>query len=211
MALQANYTMCYADVLTLCPDLLDNIVWDTTEHTTKLKEMLYAKYFNWEIAGETIQEFRLFMETKFQQYADYYAELLNAYEEEFDWKDGDVETDAYGISKGNTREFTPRTKYRETVTPGVVSTTDNYDLPRSASSENRPSSRSVSTPSGNSVTETEGLEGKDTTTDAGNESHTGTRKHANLVKQRQWYLDSIRNVYAEFAEKFAVCFCNLFA
>ena len=211
MSLKANYTMCYKDVLERCPHLLDNIVWDTPEHTQKLKEMLYAKYFNWEIAGETIQEFQLFMETKFNQYADYYAELLNAYDEAFDWKDGDVETDNYGVSKGNTRVFTPRTKYQEEVTPEVVTTTENYDLPRSSASENRPSSKAVSTPTGSTTTTTEGLEGEDTTTDAGNESHTGSRKRVNLVEQRRLYIENIRNVYAEFAEKFAVCFCNLFA
>lgn len=209
--LNANYTICYKDVLEIAPDILDNIVWDTTEHTTKLKDMIYSKFFNYEISGETIQEFKLFMEAKFNQYKDYYAELLRTYEVSFDWRDGDVEIEDLETVTDGTKDFTPRTKYRETTTPGVVVTNEDYDLPRSSSSENHPSGKTVSTPTGTNIVETEGLDGKDTTKDDITVTGDNTRKRVNLVKQRKWYMESIRNVYEEFADKFEPCFCQLFA
>lgn len=177
--LNAVYTMCYMDVLAECPTLLENIVWDTPEHTDKLKEMLYAKYFNKEISGETIGEQKLFMEQKFIQYRDYYTEMLEAYETSIEWLDGEITTyseegeysestsestsDDTDITHGHTETHSgederiiahghtetdsgtdTKTETKEISTTTTTTrteevTTTQYDLPRSATSENHPS------------------------------------------------------------------------
>lgn len=208
--LNAVYTMCYKDVLEIAPSLLDDIVWDTTEHTDKLKEMIYAKFFNYEISGETIPEQKLFMKAKFDEYKDYYSELLSAYEHEIEWLDGIITSEEYSGSNENTKTFTPRSKYQTTDTPAVVNTTEEYDLPRSASSENRPSSKRVTTPSGTATSVSEGVDGNDQTKDDGSASHSITRKMGNPIEQKKEYLKLIRSVYSEFADKFKPCFLTLF-
>lgn len=158
--LNAIYTMCYKDVLEVCPTLLDQIVWDTPEHTEKLKEMLYSKYFNYEISGETIGEEKLFLTEKFNEYKDYYAEMLGAYETSIEWLDGEITSyseessfsedgsettsDDSSLTHGHTetdsgtdtnkveREITETTTIQRTEEV----TTTRYDLPRSSSSEN---------------------------------------------------------------------------
>lgn len=206
----AIYTMSYKDALDNAPTLLDDIVWDTMEHTEKLKEMIYAKFFNYEISGETLPEQKVFMTAKFNEYKDYYAEMLNAYEREISWLDGIISSETSSETSGNTKTFTPRAKYKTTDTPGVVNTTEDYDLPRSTSSENRPSSKRVSTPSGTSISTTEGLEGNDQTIDSGTGSKTVSRKIGNPIEQKREYLKLIRSVYSEFADKFKPCFLTLF-
>lgn len=208
--LNAVYTICYKDALELSPTLLDDIVWDTGEHTEKLKDMIYAKFFNYEISGETLPEQKLFMTAKFNEYKDYYAELLQAYEAEIEWLDGIITSESASNSNNVTKTFTPRVKYKTEETPEVVSTNDTFDLPRSASSENRPSERRVSTPTGKNTTTTEGVSGTDTTTDIGTGGHTITRKSGNPIEQKKEYLKLIRSVYSEFADKFKPCFLTMF-
>ena len=188
--LNAKYTMCYHDVLQLYPDVVEGVLLDTPARTKALRDMIYAKFFNWEIAGETIPEFKLFLTTKCNQYAAYYIEMLDGYEIEFDWKKGYQTSDTTEGSHDVTKTFTPRAKYEETTEPGVTMTTEDYDLPRSTATESRPSSKSVSTPSGSTTVTTEGVDGNDTTRDAGTDSTTTTRTGVNLVEQRKKYLDT---------------------
>ena len=257
--LNAVYTMSYRDVLIEQPHLLDNIVWDTIEHTDKLKEMLYAKYAIYEISGETIQEQQLFMETKFNQYKDYYAEMLAAYETEINWLDGEIttasnseeysesgtetsggtETLTHGkaITEGgtDTRDLTREISETTTVNRTESVTTENYDLPRSQPSENRPSSKSIVTPDGedNTTVVTPG-EGTDTSTltyghtftnsgtdtnsksnelergKSGESTKSSSVKVADLINQKERFLKLIRNLYSEFADKFKPCFLDMY-
>ena len=209
--LNAVYTMCYKDVLELSPHLLDGIVWDTEEHTAKLLDMIYSKYFNYEISGETIDEQRLFMLAKFNEYKDYYAEMLTVYEEQIAWLDGEIVTEEETVEEDKEKILTPRAEYVNTETPGVINTTKTYDLPRSSASENRPSSVSETTPTGSTVTSTKGYTGDDTTTEDNSSTRNVTRSAGNQVMQKEKMLKLIRSVYSEFADKFKPCFLTLFS
>lgn len=208
--LNAVYTMCYKDVLELSPTLLSDIVWDTPEHTQKLKDMIYSKFFNYEIAGETIPEQKLFMTMKFNEYKDYYAEKLNAYEQQINWLDGVISSDSETITEDKSKTFTPRSEYESVDTPRVITTNEDYDLPRSTVSENRPSSKSVSTPTGTNTKTTKGISGDDKTDESNDITRSTDRKSGNPIEQKEKYLKLLRSVYSEFADKFKVCFITLF-
>ena len=207
--LNAKYTMCFKDVYTIKPSIFNDMMMSTTARTDKLIGMLKAKYDLYEISGETIQEFQLFLTNKFLQYVDYYEQLLNAYDAEFDWQDGDVETFDLTEEHDDTSTLTPRTKRETTVTPQNDATSDEYDLPRSASAENRPSGRTISRDS-TVKTESQVTEGTDEVHDVKEKTNTGNRKLVNLVEQRKKYLDSVRNLYLEFADRFKPCFIQIF-
>ena len=190
--LNAIYTMTLKDALATMPSLLDGITWDSEEHTTKLRDMIMAKFFNWEISGETLQEEALFLEMKFNEYKDYYLELLEAYETEIDnWLAGTVVSEEGEASSESSKDFTPRAEY----------TNEDYDLPRSTTSENRPSAKHTS----------KGTGGKDTTEDESSGSHSLTRTTGDPIEQKAKYMKLLRSVYSEFADKFKPCFIDLFS
>lgn len=210
MLLNAQYTMCFVDAYALDPTLFDDMEMSTDERKNALVKMLKSKYNIYEIAGETLQEFKLFLTNKFNQWVFYYEQLLDAYEQEFDWKDGDVEDVDMVYTNDATRVVTPRTQAKTTSTPGVINTREDYDLPRSTSSENRPSSKTVTTPSGQDVTIAGSISGEDTIEDDGTRTEKGKRGRVNLVEQREKYLKAVRNLYMDFAEKFKPCFLDMY-
>lgn len=207
----ALYTMCYKDVLDVCPTLTDGIVWDTEEHTQKLLEMIYSKFFNYEISGETIPEQKVFMTAKFNEYKDYYREMLIAYETQISWLDGVIVSETVGTTEGKVKTVTPRAEYEKIETPEIVVTGETYDLPRTASTENRPSSKTVSTPSGTITTTNRGIDGEDTTQEDNDYNRELSRKEGNPIEQKREYLKLIRSVYSEFADKFKPCFITMFS
>ena len=290
--LNAIYTLCYKDALEVDPTLLDGIIWDTTEHTKKLKEMLYAKYFNYEISGETIGEQKIFMTQKFNQYKDYYSEMLDAYETSIAWLDGEITShseeasfgetatettdDSTELTHGHTEENsgsdvntllhgktqTESGTDTSTLTREISETTEVtrteevtrtlFDLPRSATSEMHPSQITKEKPDGepnttvvtpgegedetsvtygravtDSGTDTDTLShgkkithsGKDVTdrdvsvekSKSGDNSRSATTKVADLITQKERYLKLIRNLYAEFADRFLPCFITMFS
>lgn len=212
--LNAEFTMCFMDVIKLAPDTLENIQMSTPSRTSALVSMLHATYDNREISAETIPEFKLFIEMKFNQHKAYYEEVLDIYEASINWADGEkvVLNDVTGGSK--TVEYTPRAKYTTTDTfvPLESSTNTHYDLPRSDTSENRPSTKDV-TERGGSNTNTRvsvGTEGKDTTAEGTTGSLSRTSTRVNAVEQKKKALSLLRNVYLEFAEKFGACFLDIY-
>lgn len=209
--LNANFTMCFRDVYTIEPNIFSEMEMSTTDRLDALIGMLKAKYDIYEISAETIPEFKIFLTNMFNQWVFYYEQMLDAYEEEFDWKLGDVDSSNMTFTDDNTRTLTPRAVYTTTSTPGVVSTTEDYDLPRSTATESRPASKSVTTPMGNDVTTSGGTDGTDTVVDDGEKTETGSRSHVNLVEQRDKFLKAVRNLYMEFADKFKPCFMDMYA
>ena len=212
--LNANFTMCFMDVVQLAPDVLDVIQMSTTSRTDALISMLHAVYDNKEISAETIPEFKIFLRMKFDEHKDYYEELLDTYETAVDWAAGESATlsDVTGGSK--TVEYTPRAKYTTTDTHvfGDSEKTVHTDLPRYSSAQNYPTSEDSLAHTGtNTVTRvSEGTDGKDTTGEqtAGTLSRTSTR--TNPIIQKKKALELLRNVYREFAERFNACFLDLY-
>lgn len=189
------YTMPLVDAIEILEDagtpLYEDWEWDSSVHLEKLKAMILAKFYNWEIAGETLQEFKLFMYYKFEEYKDYYAERLNAYETEINFLDGDKTTYDLTTTTDMTKTDTPRAKFL----------TERYDLPRSASSDSRPSEKAING----------GESGVNTSEDEGTVAQTGTLKKGNPLELKKEYLDLIQNMYDQFAQKFRVCFIDMFS
>lgn len=154
--------------------------WNATR-LRKLTNMILDKFYNWEV-WTTSNDFFTSMTKIFNAYGEYYGEMLIAYETEINFLDGNKVTSTVN----DTVTSTPRV-LRENVT---------YDLPRSDSSVDRPTTKSTS----------EGKSGTDTT-----ERYGGTTvKGGDVIDLKRRYLDLIRSIYEEFALKFRVNFIEQF-
>lgn len=190
----AKYTMVFSDVLDLFPDTLNDMALDTEEHTKRFQDMLKAKYYNYEIAGETYGEFLEMLNSRFAQYKDYYIEFINAYETKINMLDG----------RKTTRSVTEsRTRKANGSNDGRNTTNETYtDLPRSTPSQERPTNKTeTSTQPHSEYTDNSSDE---VTREA---SITGLDPQVELKKK---YLDLIKNVYREFTEAMKPCFLTIF-
>lgn len=87
--LYTRYTITLKDLLDREPTFLDNIfVFSKEEQSNKFKKVFVGMYWNYEICGETINEFRLMLEGIFKTKVDYYQEMLDAYETQINMLDG---------------------------------------------------------------------------------------------------------------------------
>lgn len=91
----ANYSMTYKeftnDELNLAW-LASSLVMSTEERSEKLRLAIASMWNAYEISGETIGEFKMFMIDTFNEHKQYYEEMLTAYEKEFDYSDATKRT-----------------------------------------------------------------------------------------------------------------------
>lgn len=73
-------------------NLFENLELDTEEQTKTFLDMFVGMYRFHEIAGETIPQFKLYIEDTFTVKKTYYQELINAYETKVNMLDGVVTT-----------------------------------------------------------------------------------------------------------------------
>lgn len=143
--------------------------WTATRVRT-LTDMIVSKYMYYEVFTEYANDFSATFYAIFNRYKDYYIEMIIAYETEINFLDGNKIT----------RTYEPRAAYQS----------ENYDLPRSSSSINRPTTKSTNA----------GISGTDTT----------VIKGGDVIDLKRRYLDLIRNLYDEFASKFQPLFIEMF-
>lgn len=143
--------------------------WNSTM-VRSLTDMIVSKYMYYEVFTEYATDFMRIFYSIFNRYKDYYSELIIAYQTEINFLDGN----------SITRTFTPRAEYESS----------NYDLPRSSSDIDRPTSKSTNA----------GVDGVDTT----------VVKGGDVIDLKRRYMDLLRNVYDEFASKFQPLFIELF-
>ncbi len=86
----AKYTQTLHDCLIDNPNLLDNLVMPSEGFTERFIETFKSMYFNYEINGETVNDFKLLLENTFTQWKYYYNEMLMAYETKINMLDGTV-------------------------------------------------------------------------------------------------------------------------
>ena len=186
----AKYTMQLRDVLKLYPTILDNLHFDTEEDTNKFISMFKSKWAIYEIGGETIDEFQTFIENVFNEYKDYYEEMLRAYKTEINMLDG-IKTNITFVDTKN--------EETELHTEGD-SENKQYGLP-------------------NKTTSTDYMTSKDRVNTSGNEQYSGTTTRnntinrsggVNVIELKREYMNLIRNLYSEFADKFQKCFITLY-
>lgn len=171
-------TLTLFDALDLYPDLLDNLKLNNEEQTNKFIEMFKSKYNFYEIGGETIPLFKRFIEDTFDTFKDYYQQLINEYEKEFNYLDGYIES------------YESEYSYKDDS--DISRNNDFIDLP-------------------NKITTNEYITNKERFSTDFLSNRTGTNKNTkkgnvNILEQKKKYLDYIRNLYSEFADKFKTCF-----
>lgn len=198
----AKYTIVFADVLKLRPTILENIVMDTSEHTASIQAMLKSRYYNYEIAGETMGEFQEMLEMRFNQVKDYYIELLEGYETKINMLDGRKTTREYT----ETRDINGSSNNSNVQKSSSTSNNVYTDLPRSSSTEERPTNKTAITNSDdNSINNDNQYSTKDTT------SRTATITGVDSqVELKEKYLKIIRNIWLEFADELKPCFLQLY-
>lgn len=153
-----------------------------TDRFSELRQMILDKFRLWEVFVDDKTVFLPEMVAIFNRYENYYQEKITAYETQINFLDGTKTESTYGSTSTNT----PRTKYQ----------TENYDLPRSETSINRPTSKTING----------AIEGNDTI----NTGSSTTSKGGDVIDLKRRYLDLIRSLYDEFADKFKPLFIELF-
>lgn len=185
-----RFTITLHDALLKEPTLLDNLTLSTTERTDKFKNFFIAKWFNYEISGETIPMFKALIENRFNTLKDYYEELITAYEIKIDMLDGKMVT----ITRDDTKN--------DTFNRNVNLNGENkiYDLPRTSVAENKPTQKSDIV---NSNVE-------DSTTNKTLKQTISKKGGVNVIDLKRDYMKLIRNVYIDFVTNFDTCFIDLY-
>lgn len=198
----AKFTMTYQEAIGIDPTITDGLTLDTESHTTKLKEMITDRYWNWEIGGETLGEFKSMLLHRFRTIKDYYIELIQAYETKINMLDGKITSVI--IDENTTSKDTSSGNLSHTGTNSGDG--KNYDLPRSNATENRPSSRNESSVTTNTTDTSSG-----TTDKTGSRDKTVTTTGGeNVIELKRSYLNLLRNVWLELVNELSPCFLDLF-
>lgn len=241
-----RFTITLHDALIKEPTLLDNLTLSTPERTSAFKKMFINRWDIYEIGVETIPMFKYIIENKFNILKDMYEELLTAYETKIDMLDGEKETitrdDVKKENGTKTTDLTGNVSTTATITDDTTTTTTNtgtvskdsnenkshFDLPRTNTNQDKPSSKDSST-YGDTVTNdlSENLTGKNTnktdnkTTNTANTS-TADNKDAtlkqtitktggvNVISLKRDYMSLIRNVLLDFVNEFDKCFLDIY-
>ena len=177
------FTITLHEALLKEPTLLDNLTLSTTERTDKFKNFFIAKWFNYEISGETIPMFKALIENRFNTLKDYYEELITAYERKM-----------VTITRDDTKN--------DTFNRNVNLNGENkiYDLPRTTVAENKPTQKSDIL---NSNVE-------DSTTNKTLKQTISKKGGVNVIDLKRDYMKLIRNVYIDFVTNFDTCFIDLY-
>lgn len=175
------------DALKIEPTLLDDFDFGNANRNEKFNKIFKAMYNTKSLAGETIELFKIYIDDTFNEFVDYYNELLDIYETQLNYSDGIKATRIH----------------RDT---GDSQDTANF------SNENKVIDLPNSTTEGEYITEktkntnNSGLHNEYSKTIS--ESITGG---VNVIDQREKMLKYIRSLYIEFAEKFKDCFAFVYA
>lgn len=182
--LNIKYTMSFLEWRNLQKEWYEsNIIMDDEDKSAKIREAINSHWDMYEISGETIGEFQLFLLSVFNEYKAYYIELLNTYEKKFEW---------------DTKGLTRVTNVDRNSTNTNNSTNLNVDLPNKQIN----ASDYFKYPSSGDKLDT-------TNTIDGNETRT-TTMNDNFIFMKNQYMSQIKNLYREFALKFSDCFIHVF-
>ena len=207
----AIYTMSLEEALKTDPTILDGIELNTDAQTKQLRDEVLAQYFNWEIAGETLQEFKSFIKYKFKEYAEYYQKLIDVYDQEIDYAKGEYEYREDTISGNSDYSYTPGVKTTVTNTPATKTEQTFIDLPRSTASEERATSKTVNEDSGTNTSVTEYDGGSNDSERNYQSSIVSEKNRGNAVDLRDNYRKKLHDIYHDFADRFKPCFIELWS
>lgn len=187
-------TMTLHDALKCDPEMLDFISLRTPEQTTKFTEMFKARWDIYEIGGETIELSKRFFANRFNQYKEYYQELIDDYENRINYLNGVIVTETHSEnysadgSIGKTDSATRNNTYTDLPNRTTV---NNYATNKDETSESIVTSQTYE--------------------DAHDKTLTISRNgDVNILDQKIKYQKYLRNVYLEFAERFKDCFALIY-
>ena len=175
------------DALKVDPTLLDDFDFGDTSRNTKFNKIFKARYNTKSIAGETIELFKIYINDTFNQYVDYYNELLDIYETQLNYQDG-IKTTRIHRDSGDSQDNVNSSSENRVIDLPNASTEGEYDTEKTKN------------------TTSSGLHNEYSKTIS--ETLTGG---VNVVDQRKKTLEYIRNLYLEFADKFKDCFAFVYA
>lgn len=179
--LRLEQTICYANTRV------------TASIAQQLIKMLKWKYSYWEICEEVFSTFLLILRNKILAYSDYYVELLNAYNTQIDFLDGKKTLTTRGGSTNTTGSATNTNE----------GTNKRYELPNKTINEGRGNLSNETDTNNEDTSSTEVEELYDETIT--------TKGDVDVVDAKRRYLDLIRNLYSEWAEKCEPCFLGIFS
>lgn len=169
------------------PDLLEHFDFNNANRTSMFKKIFTAHYNTKSIAGETVELFKVYIDNKFDEFVDYYNEMLNIYERELSYDDGIVVTREH-VDEGDGSDSSES------------DSTDRFvDLPNRSTEGEYDSQRTIR--NGNSSNSNEYHKEINETVKGG----------VNVIEQREKALKFVRNIYLEFANKFEDCFACIYA
>ena len=89
----SKYTMTFYEFCDMYDDwLTQTLVMSTPSRSSALISALKHRWNIYEISGETIDEFKLFLKDTFEYEKKYYEDLITEYDKEFDYRLGTTKT-----------------------------------------------------------------------------------------------------------------------
>lgn len=207
---EAKYTILYSNWLVANPELSPLTNYGelllsymseslfSSDMASDMIDMLASVYRYYECGTEDKDEMLQFMKDTFDEYKDYYYELITNYKK------------AYDYALNNKRVITKSDKLNIEGNTQISNEQDasntRYDLPNKVV----PSSNWRSTPSDITDTKDSSLNNKDYTNETTRDSTTTTEFNNEFIDLKNKYINQIRNLYREFAMKFKDCFYQVY-
>lgn len=195
----ARYSESFNEFLNNYPTYLtDTISFGTSEQTKSLIDMIKSVWNIYEISGETEDEFKVFFSDTFNEFKDYYLDIITNYEKSFD----------YTIANKKIRTLTETENTKENgnntrkVTDDGLNT--KYDLP------NKPTTTEYPTTKISDTNENNDNSAYSSAKDKGKDTTDTTIYNNEYIKLKNEYLKQIKSYYHEFAMKFSDCFVHIY-
>lgn len=191
------------EVINEVPNIFSNIQMSTQTRTNEFISRLTAMYNNRPIGTNDIDTFKLWITDKFNEVKVYYENKLNIYERELNGDDGKK------IARSSNESNNAQTATTNALTGSTNDTTNttNYDLPRTSTPVEKPTTK---------ITVGDALQTVQNTTinSSGNESK-ATQEiitgDVNVIEQRDKWINFIRDLYVDMCKEFKDCFALVYA
>lgn len=194
---EAKYTKLYKDIDAETKLAVDTLL-DSFGEDEWLSKLVEAKFRYYEICDEDEDVFFQVMSDTFYLHVQYYTELLENYQKEYDY--------ATGNKRIVSRDDNGSATHAKNVSGTSNTRTDNYSLPNRVIDPNDEKGY---------ITDAEITKNSNDVNDTGassSETHSDiTTIYADeFLDLKRKYLSQIRNVYSEFADKFKDCFLHIY-
>lgn len=168
----------------------------------RLYNVFMARWSPYEIIAETEDLFKEYITEDFNLYYNEYKERLDNYYKSYDWTKGNKISHS-GTSSND--ENSNRSSSSNSTTTSENTTLD-YDLPRTAQTENTPNAKVEVNDSSSNDNNTE-VNGSSTRSTTWNDT---TERSDILLKLKSEYMRQITDLFRDFASRFYDCFFRIY-